>query len=445
MPKLTKRLIDATGPRASGDVFVWDEELRGFGLRVKPSGIKAFLLQYRNRSGRSRRYQLGRYGVLTVDEARQAARLALAAVARGDDPAEQRAADRAAITVAELCREYLDKAERGLILGRGTRRPKRQSTLYVDRGRIERHIIRLLGNRSVKDLTTRDLTGFLEDVTAGKTAANVRTRARGRAIVTGGSGTASRTMGLLGGILSYAVKAGYRPDNPVRGVERLADNERRVSLDADQYAALGRALARGEAMGEPWQAVQAVRLLALTGCRSGEVVGLKRAEFDARAPCLRLEKSKTGESMRPLGRPAAETLKAALARHNGAFVFPAVRASGTARKPYGGLPKAWNRIKRAKGPDGSVAEPLIAGLTLHGLRHAFANVSDDFYSEATTGAMLGHSRKRGGTTRGYIHKLDAALLAAADRVAGRIAAMMAGEAVETGEVVDLAPGAARRA
>ena len=82
MPKLTKRTIDATHPKPGRDVFVWDDELPAYGLRVKPSGSKAFILQYRNRNGRSRRLTLGRYGILTPDAARDLARNALAEVAK---------------------------------------------------------------------------------------------------------------------------------------------------------------------------------------------------------------------------------------------------------------------------------------------------------------------------------------------------------------------------
>ena len=113
MPKLTKRLVDAARA-AKRELFLWDDELPGFGLRVKASGAKSFLVQYRNANGRSRRLTLGRYGILTVEEGRKEAKLALAEVVKGADPAESKKLARGAMTIEELCREYLTKAEAGL-------------------------------------------------------------------------------------------------------------------------------------------------------------------------------------------------------------------------------------------------------------------------------------------------------------------------------------------
>ena len=83
MGKLTKRSVDSMAIPASGQTFLWDDELRGFGVRAMPSGLKVFVLQYRNDEGRSRRIVLGRYGVLTVEQARKQAIMKLGAVAGG--------------------------------------------------------------------------------------------------------------------------------------------------------------------------------------------------------------------------------------------------------------------------------------------------------------------------------------------------------------------------
>jgi integrase len=414
MPKLTKAWIDLQ-PLPEREAFHWDSELRGFGLRSKPSGVRTFLIQYRTKHGRTRRYAFGRYGVLTPEEARKRASKLLAGVAAGGDPSAQRKSDRAAVTVAELCDEYLAKAKGGQALTRRGQ-AKKASTLSTDAGRIERHIKPLLGDRAVVELNPQDIITFQEDVIGGKTATDIRTGPRGRARVTGGAGTAARTMGLLGAILTYAVPR-YRADNPARGVRRPAGKRRAISVSLEQYAALGAALKVAEARGEPWQAILAIQLLALTGCRRGEIEGLRWREVDRAGGCLRLGDTKTGFSVRPLGSSAIALLRAT----EGEYVLPAIRSSD---KPYGGLPNAWDRIVKGDGLD---------GLTAHSLRHGFAAVADELgYTVPTIGALLGHARR--GTTGGYIAKVDSALAAAAERVSGTIWRAMTGEA---GQVVPL--------
>ena len=139
MSKLTKRYIDALKPQDGRDVFAWDGELRGFGVRVKPSGVKTYLVQYRNAEGRTRRLVVAQHGVLAPEQARDLARQKLAAVAWGEDPSADRHAAREGMTVAEVCNWYLEQARSGRILGR-KRRPIKASTLHSDESRIETHI-----------------------------------------------------------------------------------------------------------------------------------------------------------------------------------------------------------------------------------------------------------------------------------------------------------------
>jgi integrase len=404
MPKLTKRTVEAVHAEAR-ETVVWDSHIPAFGLRVKPTGIKSFFVQYRNTSGRSRRITLGRYGVLTVEQARLAAKATLAEVALGSDPAENRARQRNAITVAELCEDYLEKAEGGVLITRRGK-SKKASTLYTDRGRIERHIKPLLGNRPVTDVTTADVRWFLQDVIGGKTKADIKTKKRGRAIVTGGKGTAARTVGLLGGIFSFAVDEGYRVDNPVKGVNRPVDERRHVYIDQSVYRMIGRAISESELAGESWQAIYLIRAIALTGARRGEIINLKRSEIDLDAQILRLGDTKTGRSIRPIGKKAVHVFRLAMRKTSDDYVFPSTRSPG---KSFSSLPKAWNRIIRSK----------IGYLTPHSLRHGFASSAEQLgLSIPTIRVLLGHANS--GITEGYIHKPDSALISAADTLAAWI-------------------------
>jgi hypothetical protein len=151
MPKFTKRFVDNLRPDGSGkDLFYWEAgngALKGFGVRLKPSGAGAFIIQYRNAEGRTRRMVLGKIGTLTVEEARGLARDHLIAVSKGADPSADRNAVRGAMTVGELWDLYLRNAE-------GRIKP---STLAMDRSRIETHVKPLIGRLSVRSLTAADV------------------------------------------------------------------------------------------------------------------------------------------------------------------------------------------------------------------------------------------------------------------------------------------------
>lgn len=400
LPKITKRVVDALPDKPAAELFTWDTELKGFGIRSLPSGVATYVLKYRNAEGRQRKLALGRVGVLTPEEARTTARQRLAEVAAGADPSASRTALRKSLTVAELCDLYLEDAQPRV----------KASTYAMDKSRIERHVKPLLGRHKVPSLTSEDVERMQADIAAGKTAKHPEKRGRGGR-TTGGKVVASRTVGMLGTILEFAKRRKLIKENPARGVERMPEGKRTRYLSATELGRLGKALQRAEGEGENFTGLVALRFLLLTGCRRMEALALPLAWVDRAGCCIRFQDAK-GIRAREVGTrvelrvvaSAALALLDLVKRPEGCpWAFPADRGEGH----FVGLPRVLDRV---------CAMAELEGVTLHVLRHTFAATAAGMgYSELTIAGLLGHAVP--GVTARYAHVPDAALVAAAEAVA----------------------------
>ena len=427
MPKLSIRKIDAEiakAKREGREARLWDDDPKGLGLRIKPTGTATFFIQYRSPDTFKKiRHTLEQYGKVTLDQARKRAKSLLGDIVDGKDPSQaKKEAKRIAqesITLSDLCDDYLKDVKAGIVTYRG--KPKKERTISDDNGRIERHIKPTLGDKLAKDVTKAEVERAMHDIRLGKTAVDEKTKARGRARVTGGPGTAGRTIQLLGAIFSYAVKHGVRPDNPVTGIERPPPGKRTRSLSPDEYKALGKALNDLKDEGINELPLQALKVLALTGCRKGEILGIQKSEIDDRASCFRFEDTKTGQQSRPVGRTALDAL-ADVPDKKSKHLFPSNRSKG----PVDGKKVFRQVFEKAE----------LDGVTAHVLRHSYASVAHELgYSELMIAGLLGHSI--GSVTGRYTHHVDKALVTAADRVSAVIEARMEGKAYEGAEVLEL--------
>jgi integrase len=410
---------------------VWDGgrgSVSGFGARRQKGKAVAFIVLYRTAEGRKRFQTIGRQGApWTPDMARNEAKKILGSVTAGADPAAEKHEKRHAATMADLCDQYLQDAEAGKILTRKGA-TKKASTIGTDASRIKAHIKPLLGHLKVKAVTRADVQTFMENIAEGQTRSRKKMEKRhALSNIRGGKGAASRTIGLLGAIFTYAERRGLVTANPVRGVVRYADGQRNRRLSDSEYAALGRALDKAAAppppatagkkpaRSAPWPAaVAAMRLLVLTGWRSGEALTLTWGMVDLPRRTARLPDTKTGESVRPLSTAACDILRAQHPGEPDRLVFPPVRGDAT----MAGFPKMFERIAKLG--------ELPADITPHVLRHSFASLGGDLgLSELAIGALIGH--KSGSVTSRYVHAADAVLLDVADRIAGATLRKLAGE------------------
>lgn len=376
MPRLTKRYVDsilAPAPDGGRDVVLWDDELPGFGVRVKPSGIKSYIIQYRN-AGRSRRMTLGRHGVLTAEEARKMAREHFGKVVRGGDPAKARRDEREAPTVRDLAHDYL---ERHAVPN------KRPSSVKDDRSMLDRLILPRLGSSKVREVSRRDVESLVLFLKATPHQAN-------------------RVRALLSKMFSLAVAWEWRSDNPVKGVEKFPEHKRDRWLKDDELARLFDVLDT-----HPNQrAANVVRLLLLTGARRGEVLGATWDQFDLgrgvwTKPAHTTKQKRTEHLPLSAQAIALVTAMKEAADEDETYVFPGERPG----KPLQEIKKFWSDARANAG---------IPDVRLHDLRHTYAShLVSAGMSLAIVGRLLGHTQPQ--TTQRYAHLADDPLRAAADR------------------------------
>lgn len=410
--RINLQTVKAAKPQSKRYV-IWDAAVKGFGLRVSPEGRKTYILKTRFK-GRQVYVTLGEHGSpLTPDTARDKALVALGQAKGGIDPvAAKRASDHADKTVKDLCDEYLADAEAGRVLTKFNA-TKSSGTLASDKGRIHRHIIPLIGRKKVQEVNKADVERLLRDVAAGKTAMlEPSPNKHGRILVKGGRGTASRTIGLLGGIFTYAISKGYCSDNPVHGVQKYKDAKKERFLSPEELKALGSALTKAEAEEKDLYAIAAIRFLILSGCRKAEALNLRWVDVDRTHSCLRLPDSKTGPKVVPLGLAALQLLNDLPRVKDNPFVFP----GHVAGRPFVGLPRFFKALcKDAK----------ISNLRIHDLRHSFASVGvTGHLGLPLIGALLGHKDAK--TTARYAHLADTPVKSAANQVSKSIKTLLDG-------------------
>tara|TARA_R110002110_G_scaffold415720_1_gene654282 strand:- start:5507 stop:6757 length:1251 start_codon:yes stop_codon:yes gene_type:complete len=398
--KLTERRCQAAAPGPS-PYFVWDGELKGFGLRVMPSGAKSFVVQYRagyGRRGQTRRMTIGRYADPSwpLQVARNRAKQILKQVAYGEDPLAEARESSASMTVAELCELYLEE-------GCTTKKPR---TVEYDRGRISGHIIPLLGKTRAAEVKRADIERLMRDIAAGKTAKDVRGRLRGVSQFRGGPGAATRTVGLLQGIFTFAEARGIVEGNPTRGVRRFADKRMERFLSGAELASLGNALADLEREGISPNGLNVIRLLSLTGARRGEIESLRWSEVDLERGLIRLTDSKTGAKAFPVAPAAVNLLQSLAKQRHSEWAFPASRGEGH----FTGTGKIWAQVR---------ARAKLENVRLHDLRHTFASFgASSGYGLPVIGAILGHSQAS--TTARYAHLANDPVSQAATRIGDEI-------------------------
>jgi integrase len=389
--KLSKTVVERI-KATERDMVVWDETLPGFGVRVKPSGVRSYIVQYRNRhTSASKRLTIGQHGpLLTFHQAKKQARALLADAMRGEDPAEARKGTRKAPSVADLAADYLE---------RHAIPKKRPKSVRDDRAMLNTIILSKLGTKKVGSVCRRDIE-------------SIHVAMKDRPY------QANRVLSLLSKMFNLAMEWRWRPDNPAKGIERYQEHKRDRWLSDDE---LGRLCSVLDAHPNV-RAANAVRLQLLTGARLGEVLASRKDDFDLQRgvwtkPSHQTKQKRTEHI--PLSAQAMALIASIIETSDprSSFLFPGNKPG----QPLRDLKKFWVGVMR---------RTEITNYRRHDNRHTYAShlVSSGLSLEIV-GRLLGHTSTT--TTKRYAHLADDPLRAATEQFGSKISGFQNGGKADT--------------
>lgn len=361
MTKLTKTMVDKlhAGDR---DVWAWDDEVPGFGVRVQPSGRKTYVVRYRNVRAQQRKQTIARCCDMPPDRARDLARKVFSAVAEGRDPIAERVQDRAAPTIEQLRDRYMAEYARPY---------KKPRSAHEDERNWALHVVPWFKGEAIRDITKARVVAM--HASLSKTP-----------------GTANHCLALLSKAMNLAEDWGWRDQgsNPCRRLKKYKMKEIEMILTPEQIHKLTQTVEDMAAAREiPKPLAHLVRLLMLTGCRLNEIMSAERAWVDDQRGLLLLPDSKVGQRRIALSHAALEIIASI---PKGKWLIAGRDKDDHLRSPHG----PWGRIKKR-------AE-LPKALRFHDLRHTAGSLGHAAgLTQKQIQILLGH--KQASTTERYIH------------------------------------------
>ncbi len=369
--KLTKRVVEAIKPHDKNEQLIWDSELKGFGVRVFPTGRRTYFVQYRNQCGSTRRKKIGVHGVLTADLARDEAKKLLGDVAKGEDPSKEFQKAKLKPTFEELASEYLE------IYAKTEKKPK---SFKEDKRMLESIILKKWRGKKVEEITTYDVQHLHHELRNTLYGAN-------------------RVRALLNKMFNLAIQWNWTSLNPVEGVNNYQEQKRNRWLNDEEVQSLYDVLDSYHNQ----SVANAIRLLVLTGARKNEVLGATWDQFDLEKGVWTKSEHTTKQKKMahlPLSSQVISLLKKIKKKATTSHLFPG-KVDG---KPLQDIKKAWKTIITRAG---------LSKVRIHDLRHTHAShLVSSGLSLSIVGKLLGHTQAS--TTQRYAHLADEPLRQAAE-------------------------------